>query len=92
MTIVYEKLMALEVPPAEQSYGAKDCMLYALGIGLGHDPMNEDAVRGADATDPLLTVMRYHQETKHHFSRYARSLSYAAASSAKPQPEPCSAS
>ena len=42
MTIVYEKLMALEVPPAEQSYGAKDCILYALGIGLGHDPMNED--------------------------------------------------
>ncbi len=42
MTIVYEKLMALEVPPAEQSYGAKDCILYALGIGFGHDPMNED--------------------------------------------------
>src|ERR1700731_4506210 len=42
MTIVYEKLMALDIPPAEQSYGPKDCMLYALGIGLGHDPMNED--------------------------------------------------
>jgi len=42
MTIVYEKLMALDIPPAEHSYGPKDCMLYALGIGLGHDPMNED--------------------------------------------------
>jgi acyl dehydratase len=42
MTIVYEKLMALDIPPAEQVYGPKDCMLYALGIGLGHDPMNED--------------------------------------------------
>ena len=42
MTIVYEKLIALEVPQAEQSYGAKDCILYALGIGLGHDPTNED--------------------------------------------------
>jgi acyl dehydratase len=42
MTIVYEKLMALEIPLAEQTYGPKDCMLYALGIGLGHDPMNED--------------------------------------------------
>jgi hypothetical protein len=42
MTIVYDKLMALQVPPAEQSYGPKDCILYALGIGLGHDPMNED--------------------------------------------------
>src|SRR4029077_764781 len=26
--------------------------------------------------DPLDTVMRYHQETKHHFSRFARSLGY----------------
>ncbi|HZC58013.1 MAG TPA: MaoC/PaaZ C-terminal domain-containing protein [Xanthobacteraceae bacterium] len=42
MAIVYDKLMALDVPPAEQTYGPKDCMLYALGIGLGHDPMNED--------------------------------------------------
>lgn len=42
MTIVYDKLMALDIPPAEHTYGPKDCMLYALGIGLGHDPMNED--------------------------------------------------
>ena len=42
MAIVYDKLMALDVPLAEQSYGSKDCILYALGIGLGHDPMNED--------------------------------------------------
>lgn len=38
--------------------------------------MNADALRGADAGDRLLTVMRYHQETKHDFSRYARSLGY----------------
>ncbi len=42
MAIVYDKLMALEVLPVEQTYGPKDCMLYALGIGLGHDPLNED--------------------------------------------------
>ena len=42
MAIVYDTLMALEVPPAEQSYSPKDCILYALGLGLGHDPMNED--------------------------------------------------
>jgi acyl dehydratase len=42
MTIVYDKLMALDITPAEQIYDAKDCMLYALGVGLGHDPMNED--------------------------------------------------
>jgi acyl dehydratase len=42
MAIVYDKLKALQIPPAEQAYGPKDCMLYALGVGLGHDPMNED--------------------------------------------------
>jgi acyl dehydratase len=42
MTINYDRLMALDVPPREQTYHAKDCMLYALGIGLGQDPMNED--------------------------------------------------
>jgi SagB-type dehydrogenase family enzyme len=39
-------------------------------------PPLEDAVRGAEALDRLEAVMRYHQETKHHFSRYARSLGY----------------
>ena len=42
MAIIYDKLMALDIAPAEQAYDAKDCMLYALGCGLGHDPMNED--------------------------------------------------
>jgi len=42
MGIVYEKIMTLQIPPVEQTYGPKDCMLYALGVGLGHDPMNED--------------------------------------------------
>jgi acyl dehydratase len=42
MTIVYDKLMALQIEPAVQVYDAKDCMLYALGVGLGHDPMDED--------------------------------------------------
>jgi len=31
-----------------------------------------DPASAADALDPLEVVMRYHQETKHHFSRYAR--------------------
>jgi acyl dehydratase len=42
MGIVYEKIMAMQIPPVEQKYGPKDCMLYALGVGFGHDPMNED--------------------------------------------------
>jgi acyl dehydratase len=42
MAIVYDKLMALSLEPAEERYTAKDCMLYALGVGFGHDPTNED--------------------------------------------------
>ena len=42
MPIVYEKLLALQIPPVEHSYGPKDCMLYALGLGLGQDPVDED--------------------------------------------------
>jgi acyl dehydratase len=41
MAIVYEKLLALKIPEVEHAYGPKDCMLYALGLGLGQDPMNE---------------------------------------------------
>ena len=37
-----EKLLALKVPVVEHSYGPKDCMLYALGLGFGQDPMNTD--------------------------------------------------
>ena len=41
MPIVYDKLLALKIPEVEHSYGPKDCMLYALGVGLGLDPMDE---------------------------------------------------
>ena len=36
----------------------------------------EDPARAAESLDPLDVVMRYHQETKHHFFRSARSLGY----------------
>jgi len=42
MPIVYEKLLALKIPEVEHSFGPKDCILYALGLGLGQDPLNED--------------------------------------------------
>jgi acyl dehydratase len=38
MAIDYDKLLALKIPDAEHGYGDKDTMLYALGVGLGHDP------------------------------------------------------
>src|SRR4029079_17995449 len=40
MAIVYEKLLALKIPEAEHAYTEKDAMLYALGVGLGHDPLD----------------------------------------------------
>jgi acyl dehydratase len=40
MAINYDKLMALQIPDAEHSYTDKDAMLYALGVGLGHDPLD----------------------------------------------------
>src|SRR5215217_7597740 len=42
MAIVYEKLLALKIPDVEHTYAPKDCMLYALGVGLGLDPLDEE--------------------------------------------------
>ena len=40
MAIDYDKLLALKIPEAEHTYTDKDTMLYALGVGLGHDPLD----------------------------------------------------
>jgi acyl dehydratase len=42
MPIVYESLLALKIPDVEHSYADRDAILYALGLGFGQDPMNED--------------------------------------------------
>jgi hypothetical protein len=42
MSIKYDKLLALKIPEVVQSYTEKDAILYALGLGLGHDPTNAD--------------------------------------------------
>ena len=39
--IDYARLKARVFPDALQSYTQKDTMLYALGLGYGHDPMDE---------------------------------------------------
>lgn len=41
MTIDPDKLLALEFPDVPQSYGWRDCALYALGLGLGIDSLDE---------------------------------------------------
>jgi acyl dehydratase len=40
MPINYEKLLALTIPDAEHRYTEKDTILYALGVGLGQDPVD----------------------------------------------------
>ena len=36
-----DKLLDQHIPSVEHTYGAKDCILYALGLGFGYDPLNE---------------------------------------------------
>ena len=45
MAIDYEKLMNLQIPQVRASYDFRDCILYALGIGLGHDQLDERQLR-----------------------------------------------
>ena len=45
MALNYERIMAYR--PADQalSYGPRDCIIYALGIGLGMDPMDQGQLK-----------------------------------------------
>jgi len=42
MAINYKKLLGLKIPEVEHTYTDKDTILYALGVGMGHDPLNAD--------------------------------------------------
>ena len=39
-----EKLLALKIPDVEHSYGPRDCILYALGLSFGQDPLDADEI------------------------------------------------
>ena len=45
MPIDYEKLINFKVPEVEQQLTKRDTMLYALGVGLGADPMDENQLK-----------------------------------------------
>lgn len=40
MALNYEAIMAYRPADIRASYGARDCMIYALGIGIGMDPID----------------------------------------------------
>lgn len=40
-----DKLLALKIPAVEHSFGAKDCILYALGLGFGQDPLDRNQLQ-----------------------------------------------
>ena len=45
MAIDYDRLIAWTIPDAAQTYDAKDCILYALGLGFGSDPVDPRHLR-----------------------------------------------
>lgn len=45
MSFDYDRLMNWPIPEIRQTYTRRDTMLYALGLGLGHDPLDESQLR-----------------------------------------------
>ena len=45
MVIDYGALKGRRLPEVVTEYQATDCMLYALGLGIGHDPIDPDQLR-----------------------------------------------
>jgi len=64
MAIDVNKLKAWPFKDIEQRYSERDTILYALGVGIGHDPMDTDALRyvyedGLQALPTLAVVLGY---------------------------------
>lgn len=64
MPIDYAKLMNWPFPDVEHRYTERDTMLYALGVGCGHDPADRDDLRfvyedGLTALPTLAVVLGY---------------------------------
>lgn len=67
MAIDVERLLARTFAPVEHAYGPRDTMLYALGLGIGADPVDTAALRyvyegsagGLLAVPTMINVLGY---------------------------------
>lgn len=64
MAIDYQKLMNRRFERLVHEYREKDTMLYALGVGLGMEPLNEDCLRfvyedGLKALPSMAVILAY---------------------------------
>jgi len=50
MAIDPDRLLALDIPDVRHSFGWKDTITYALGLGFGMDPLDADELRFVDET------------------------------------------
>jgi acyl dehydratase len=55
--IDYDALLARQFPDIEHSYTARDTILYALGLGLGSDPMDSAHLRAVYENDPMFCAL-----------------------------------
>ena len=68
MPVTYDGLMSLKSIGDEFTYGDREAMLYALGVGMNRDPMNEDELRFTYENDlktvpSFATVIAWGQRT-----------------------------
>jgi len=68
MPVTYDGLMSLKSEADVFSYGDRETMLYALGVGMGRDPMNEAELpfvyeNGLKTVPTLATVIAWGQRT-----------------------------
>lgn len=68
MPVTYDGLMSLKSEGDVFTYGDRDTMLYALGVGMGRDPMNEAELpfvyeNGLKTVPTLATVIAWGQRT-----------------------------
>ncbi|MBI1776150.1 MAG: MaoC family dehydratase N-terminal domain-containing protein [Proteobacteria bacterium] len=64
MAIDYQRLLNYPIPEIVQDLTAKDTILYALGVGLGQDPMDQQQLRfvyeeGLQALPTMAVVLAY---------------------------------